>query len=141
MTNAKSPAGRIKKRNNIAPYTSAVEKAAAQLRRMAMSAPEESLLGSEEELMKCLGISRPTLRQAAASVAQDRLVAVRRGVNGGYFAARPDSRAVSRLAALYLESRNADLGEAISVAQPIRIELARLAARNADRSAKAPLAE
>ncbi len=105
-----------------------------------MATEEGALLGSEEDLMNALGVSRPTLRQAAALVAQDRFILIRRGVNGGYFAARPNSATVSRMAALYLQSRDAHLGEVIAVAEPIRTEMARLASRNTDAVFKTDLA-
>ncbi len=106
-----------------------------------METEESALLGSEEDLMNALGVSRPTLRQAAALVAQDRFILIRRGVNGGYFAARPNSATVSRMAALYLQSHDAHLSEVIAVAEPIRTEMARLATRNADAGFKGDLAE
>lgn len=111
------------------------------LRGMAMGKEEGALLGSEEDLMGQLGVSRPTLRQAAALVAQERLITIRRGVNGGYFAALPDSLTVARMAAIYLQSRHARLSEVIEAVEPIRTELARLASRNRDETAKAELAE
>lgn len=120
---------------------SAVHQAAARLRSLAMAAEEGKLLGSEEELMGILGVSRPTLRQAAALVAQERLILIRRGVNGGYFAAIPDSMTVARMAAIYLQSRHAHLSEVIQAVEPIRTELARLASRSRDDEAKARLAD
>ncbi|MDD3799341.1 MAG: FCD domain-containing protein [Novosphingobium sp.] len=112
--------------------SSAVSQAAATLRSYAMSVEEGQLLGSEEELCERLGVSRPTLRQAAAQVAQENLIAIRRGVGGGYFARVPDSMTVSRIAAIYLQSRDAGLEEIINAMKPIRIEIAALATRNRD---------
>ena len=116
----------------VRPTPSAVHRSAAALRAMAMARSEGDLLGSEEELMTSLGVSRPTLRQAAALVAQDQLILIRRGVNGGYFAAVPNSMTVARMAAIYLQSRDAGLAEVIHAVDPIRTELARLASRNRD---------
>ncbi len=121
--------------------SSAVHRAASAIRATAMNQPEGTLLGSEEELMNKLGVSRPTLRQAAALVAQERLITIRRGVNGGYFAALPDSLTVARMAAIYLQSRHAHLEEVIAAVEPIRTELARLASRNGDPAGKAELAD
>ena len=99
---------------------------------MSLARQDGDLLSSEESLVTQLGVSRPTLRQAAALVAQERLIRIKRGVGGGYFAARPDSMTVARMAAIYLRSRNADLG-AVSVAvDPIRTELARQASHSTD---------
>lgn len=106
---------------------------------MALKRTAGELLGSEEELMTGLGVSRPTLRQAAALVAQDHLISIRRGVNGGYFAAVPGSMTVARMAAIYLQSRKAGLSEVVHAVDPIRTELARLASRNRDPEARRKL--
>ena len=111
---------------------SAVQRAAGDLRAMALAREEGEHLGSEEELMTLLRISRPTLRQAAALVSQDQLIRIRRGVNGGYFATMPTSMSVARMAAIYLRSRDSDLRDIVRAISPIRTELARLAARNRD---------
>ncbi|MGJ3627919.1 GntR family transcriptional regulator [Sphingomonas sp. MMS24-JH45] len=63
---------------------SAMHRVADELRRLALTSEEGTLLGSEEALMTRLGVSRPTLRQAAGLVAQDQLITIKRGVNGGY---------------------------------------------------------
>jgi DNA-binding FadR family transcriptional regulator len=120
---------------------SAVQRAASQLRAMAMAEAEGALLGSEDEMMARLAVSRPTLRQAAALVAQERVISIRRGVNGGYFAALPDSMTVARMAAIYLQSRDAHLSEVIAAVEPIRTEIARLASRNRDPAAQEKMAE
>ena len=136
------PSSEPKSKSSRAPKPqSVVQRAAARMRTMAMEREEGTLLGSEEELMGELAVSRPTLRQAAALVAQERLITIRRGVNGGYFAALPDSLTVARMAAIYLQSRRARLNEVIEVAEPIRTELVRLASRSTDVEAKAQLAE
>lgn len=140
MSKARSTAARKAKKTE-STASSAVEQAASRLRNMSMATEEGALLGSEEDLMNTLGVSRPTLRQAAALVAQDRFILIRRGVNGGYFAARPNSATVSRMAALYLQSRDAHMSEVIAVAEPIRTEMARLASRNTDDAFKVELAD
>ena len=109
---------------------SAVKRTARALRQAAMAAEEGAFLGSEEVLMSRLGVSRATLRQAAGLVAQEHLLAVRRGVGGGYFARTPDTSTVTRIAAIYLESREARLEELTGAVLPIRVELTRLATRN-----------
>jgi len=88
-----------------------------------------------------LGVSRPTLRQASAQVLQENLISIRRGVGGGYFARLPDSMTVSRIAALYLQSREADLEEITHAMKPLRIEVAVLATRNRDPAARRDLNE
>jgi DNA-binding FadR family transcriptional regulator len=78
------------------------------------------------------GVSRPTLRQAAALVGQEQLLSVRRGVGGGYFARRPDTQAVAHMAAIYLQARQTTLEEIIKAIEPIKIEMAALATANRD---------
>ncbi len=109
---------------------SAVLKAVNALRQLVVERKDGELLGSEEELLNYLGVSRPTLRQAAALVAQEHWLRVKRGVGGGYFASRPNTRAVAHMAASYLQAHHATVEEIIRAVYPIRIALAQLAARN-----------
>jgi GntR family transcriptional regulator, transcriptional repressor for pyruvate dehydrogenase complex len=104
-----------------------VVKTAEKLRRLSMARQEGELLGSEEELIAELGVSRPTLRQALAQVIQENLIAVRRGVGGGYFACVPNSMTVSRMAAIYLQSRKLHLPDILQALKPLRTEIAGLA--------------
>jgi GntR family transcriptional repressor for pyruvate dehydrogenase complex len=111
---------------------SAVDIAAQQLREIALTSGDGEFLGSEDDLVARLGVSKPTLRQATARVAQEHLVNVRRGVGGGYFARRPSSLMVSRMAAVYLRTRDATYVELTETTPMFYAELARLAARNRD---------
>ena len=111
---------------------SAVSQAAAALRSYALAQKEGTFLGSEEDLIERLQVSRPTLRQASARVVQEHLISIRRGVGGGYFAREPGSMSVSRIAALYLMSRDAGLSEIIAAIRPLRSEQAMLAAACGD---------
>ena len=103
---------------------------ARALRNDALRKPEGSLIGSEEELVERYGVSRPTLRQAASLVAQEQLVHVRRGVGGGYFTRRPDSRSVAHMASIYFRAHKSTMQEVITAVEPIRAEICRLAARS-----------
>jgi GntR family transcriptional regulator, transcriptional repressor for pyruvate dehydrogenase complex len=105
-----------------------VASTAEKLRRLSMAKEEGAFLGSEEELIALLEVSRPTLRQASAQVIQENLIAVRRGVGGGYFACVPNSMTVSRMAALYLQSRKLHLPDILQALKPLRTEIAGLAA-------------
>lgn len=120
---------------------SAVDLAARELREIALACEDGAFLGSEDELVVRLGVSKPTLRQATARVAQEHLVAVRRGVGGGYFARRPGSLTVSRMAAVYLRTRDATYVELTETTPMFYAELARLAARNRDPAMIAALGE
>jgi DNA-binding FadR family transcriptional regulator len=84
-------------------------------------------------------VSRPTLRQAAALVAQEQLIEVRRGFGGGYFATRPTARAVSHMAAIFLQSRAAKLQDIVGAILPVQSEMARLAAVRAGPSERLKL--
>jgi DNA-binding FadR family transcriptional regulator len=99
------------------------------------------MIGSEDELLARHGVSRPTLRQAAAIVAQEQLLQVRRGVKGGYIARRPTGRAVAHMAAVYLRTRGTSLDEISRSMAPLRAELARLAASNLDDSSRQALGD
>lgn len=111
---------------------SAVSQAAKALRGFALAKQDGDFLGSEEDLIQRLGVSRPTLRQASAQVVQEHLISIRRGMGGGYFARRPESAGVSRIAALYLQSRQASFVEIAVAMKSIRAELSALAAHNTD---------
>jgi GntR family transcriptional repressor for pyruvate dehydrogenase complex len=111
----------------------------AALRADALAHEDGEVIGSEDSLIARHGVSRPTLRQAAALVAQEQLLQVKRGVGGGYVARRPTSRAVAHMAAIYLRTRGAGLGEIVQSVEPIRTELARLAAAELDEESRADL--
>lgn len=107
---------------------SAVDKTIILLRADSAKSRDGALLGSEEELLSRYGVSRPTLRQAAALVAQEQLVRVRRGVSGGYFATRPTVGAASHMAAIYLQTHGADVAQMLHAIDLIRADMVRLAA-------------
>jgi DNA-binding FadR family transcriptional regulator len=109
------------------------------LREEALRCAEGELVGSEDELLARHQVSRPTLRQAAALVAQEQLLQVRRGVKGGYIARRPTGRAVAHMAAIFLRSRGTSIDEVSQSIGPIRAELSRLAASNLDDASRKAL--
>ena len=88
-----------------------------------------SYLGSEDDLIEWLGVSRPTIRQAARILEQENLLLVRRGVNGGFFTKRPDASAVAHAAAVFLRSRHASVQEVFDTRLLIEVECAAIAAR------------
>jgi DNA-binding FadR family transcriptional regulator len=109
---------------------SLVRRTAHQLRVLISRSQPGDLVGFEDDLLKLLGVSRPTLRQAATLVAQEQLLTVRRGSGGGYFARIPSSKAVAHIAAIYLQAHKTELREIIQAMEPNMVELARLSARN-----------
>jgi GntR family transcriptional regulator, transcriptional repressor for pyruvate dehydrogenase complex len=119
--------------------SAALRQAVEALREESLQCPEGELIGSEDDLLARHNVSRPTLRQAAALVASEQLLQVRRGVGGGYIARRPTGRAVTHMAAIFLRSRGASLDEISRSMGPIRAELARLAAINLDDTSRQAL--
>src|SRR5579885_2375590 len=79
---------------------SAVEVAAGALRGAALACADGERIGSEEDVLERIGVSRPTLRQAARLLESEELLVVRRGVKGGFFARRPTTDAVARMASV-----------------------------------------
>lgn len=70
--------------------SSRVAHTARLLAALSLATGAGDFLGAEDELLARLGVSRPTLRQAAKIVENERLISVRRGTKGGLYAARPD---------------------------------------------------
>ena len=116
-----------------------VKTVAATLRADSLACKDGELIAPEAELLARYGVSRPTLRQAAAIVEQEQLLKVKRGVSGGYVAVKPAGEAVAHMATIYLHARGVDLGQILHAVEPIRIELARLAADNADSKVRAEI--
>jgi len=110
--------------------SSAVSRLVKRLREQSLATAPGEMIGSEDQLVATYKVSRPTLRQAAALVSQEQLLTVRRGTGGGYFARRPEVAAVAHVAAIYLQSRHTTLREIITAVEPIRVEMATLAAQN-----------
>jgi GntR family transcriptional repressor for pyruvate dehydrogenase complex len=102
---------------------------ARALAGLSLAADPGDYLGAEDELLGRFGVSRPTLRQAAKMVERDRLISIRRGTKGGYFAERPDARDAIQSLARFLRLRGASLGDVIQVTRPVSEEAAVAAAR------------
>src|SRR5690606_33552293 len=88
---------------------------------------EGEFIGAEEDLLQRLGVSRPTLRQAAKIAENDRLINVRRGIRGGFYASRPDIRDATRSLAHYLRLQGVTLLDIVTVNRPVSEEAAALA--------------
>ncbi len=101
---------------------------ARALADLSLAAAPGDHLGAEDELLQRFGVSRPTLRQAAKLVERDRLVSIRRGIKGGYFAARPDARDAIQSLARFLRLKGTTLGNVIQVTRPVSEEAAAAAA-------------
>lgn len=88
---------------------SLVARTAQQLGALSLERAEGEYLGSEDELRLRLGVSRPTLRQAAKVAESERMIKVRRGSFGGFYAARPGVQDAIRALTSYLRLRGATL--------------------------------
>jgi GntR family transcriptional repressor for pyruvate dehydrogenase complex len=110
---------------------SAAGDVAARLREQILDGDAgETFLGSENQLLARLGVSRPTLRQAARILEQEGLLAVRRGVGGGLYGRHPTPEAVTHVSSVYLRSQHTDIRDLTRSVALIAPELARLAALN-----------
>ena len=105
-----------------------INTAANQLRRMIRAADDGDLLGSEDEITTLLQVSRPTLRQVARLLEREGLLRVKRGVNGGYFASRPDVKVIEASVSAYLQMIDADGAEINDVASALWVLVVRKAA-------------
>lgn len=118
---------------------SAARVAARKLRERILLLEEGSLLGSEEELMTQLEVSRDTLRQTMRLLENDGLVTIRRGVGGGFFSCKPDAEAAVRAAALYWRVRNVTMPDVMAATQSLILDVIRLAAQSTNESLRKKL--
>lgn len=107
---------------------SPIEAAAAKLRAIALDVADGALIGSEEELVARVGASRATVRQVARLLEREGLLRVRRGINGGYFACRPDETTIENAVSAYLDTLDMDVEDVTAVASVLWVEAMRKAA-------------
>lgn len=93
---------------------------------------DEWLIGSEDDVMRSLGVSRPTLRQALRILEQEQLITVRRGVGGGLFGRRPTEEGVTHTASVFLRSQGTTFGDLTQALQLLSVHCARVAAKHPD---------
>ena len=117
-----------------------VARTARALARLSLDSEPGAYLGAEQDLLASLGISRPTLRQAAKIVESDRLISVRRGTHGGFYAERPDAADAIRALTRFLRLRGATIGHVAAVNRMVSEEAAGLAAGCADEALRSQLA-
>lgn len=104
------------------------ESVAMALRKIVLDLAPGTLLGSEEALIARLGCSRSTVRQVARLLEREGLLKVRRGINGGYFGARPDAGTIEATVSSYLETLDVDPKDTTIVASALWVEAMRKAA-------------
>ena len=110
---------------------SAVRRASNTLRREILMQEESGqFLGSEEELVSRLEVSRPTFRQVARLLEQEQLLTIRKGPGGGFFSRKPTFGSIVHQASICLIAHKFKRDQLTCVSQLLCIEAARLAASN-----------
>jgi GntR family transcriptional repressor for pyruvate dehydrogenase complex len=114
---------------------------ARKLAQLSMAAEDGAFIGAEDEFLVQLGVSRPTLRQAAKIAENDRLISVRRGIKGGFYASRPDAADSIRTLARYLRLKGATLSDIMVVSRLVAEEAVERACACKDQGLRTRLAE
>jgi len=117
-----------------------VSRVARQLADISLESEAGAYIGAEDELIERLGVSRPTLRQAAKIAENERMISVRRGVRGGFYAARPDVTDAMRTLNRFLRLQGAGVKH-LGVLRSIHVEAAGLASACDDPDLRARLGE
>jgi GntR family transcriptional regulator, transcriptional repressor for pyruvate dehydrogenase complex len=104
-----------------------VLRTARELSKLSLELDDGAFIGAEDDLLARLSVSRPTLRQAAKIAENDRLISVRRGIKGGFYASRPDADDAIRTLARYLRLNGATLLDIMAVSRLVAEEAAGLA--------------
>ncbi|MDK2756053.1 MAG: FCD domain-containing protein [Blastomonas fulva] len=120
--------------------TTLIGKTADQLSQLSLAAAQGDYLGAESDLLDRFGVSRPTLRQAAKIVERDRLISVRRGMHGGFYAERPDAQDAVRALTRYLRLEGTTIRDVFAVTRVISEESGALAALCRDPQLRSELA-
>ncbi len=120
--------------------TTLVARTARALAEISLSVEEGAFLGAEDDLLARLGVSRPTLRQAAKIAENDRLVSVRRGIKGGFYASRPDAADAIRTLSRFLRLKGATLEDIMAVSRLVSEEAGVRACACTDEGLRARLA-
>lgn len=105
-----------------------LEVAAERLRTIVLGSEDGALIGSEDLLVEKLGCSRSTVRQVARLLEREGLLRVRRGINGGYFGARPDAGTIEATVSAYLETLPMEPSDITALASALWVEAVRKAA-------------
>lgn len=111
---------------------SLVAQTAEALSKLSIEHQPGDYLGAEDELLARLSVSRPTLRQAAKIVENESLITVRRGIKGGFYAARPNAADAIKALARYLRMNGATIADVFAVTKLVAEQAGALAATNDD---------
>lgn len=101
-----------------------------------VSNTDRYIIGSEDQVMQMLGVSRPTLRQAVRLLEHEQLIEVRRGVGGGLFGRRPTEAGVTQTASVFLRARGTTYGDLVRTLSVLGSRGAHAAAENPDAAAR-----
>ena len=123
------------------PSPKAASLVAAQIRKQIVlgELSEGDLLPSEAEMVKRLGVSRPTLRQAFRILETEHLITVQRGARGGTTVLRPSIKLASRYLSDLLRFRVTTLGDVLAARLMIEPAVVEMLARRRDEAAIAGL--
>lgn len=116
-----------------------VEETVKLLTQISLESEVGAYLGTEDDLLPRLQVSRPTLRQAAKLLANDKLISVRRGIKGGFYADRPNAADSIKALAQYLRLNGATISDVLAVTKLTAEEAGALAAANNDPDLRARL--
>lgn len=86
--------------------SSTADRVANILRERILRTPEDDYIGSEAELATEIGVSLPTLRQAARMLEYEQLLKIKPGKGGGYFSRRPAIETAIKSASQFLSSKD-----------------------------------
>jgi DNA-binding FadR family transcriptional regulator len=119
------------------PSPKAASLVAAQIRKQIVlgELAEGDLLPSEAEMVKRLGVSRPTLRQAFRILETEHLITVQRGARGGTTVLRPSIKLASRYLSDLLRYRVTTLGDVLTARLMIEPAVVELLGRRRDDAA------
>jgi DNA-binding FadR family transcriptional regulator len=110
------------------PKRKTVDAIADKLRQIVLAVEEGAFIGGEETLIAELACSRNTARQAARLLEREGLLRVRRGINGGYFGARPDAGTIEATVGTYLSRLDIPAEEVTRLASTLWVDAVRAAA-------------
>jgi GntR family transcriptional repressor for pyruvate dehydrogenase complex len=119
---------------------SLVARAARRLSALSLEVEDGAFLGAENDLLGKLGVSRPTLRQAAKIAESEHMIKVRRGTRGGFYATRPDVTASIRSLNRYLRMKGVTVRD-LTVVGPVSEDAAGFASRCLDEALRSRLSE
>jgi len=86
--------------------SSTADRVASILRERILRTAEDDYIGSEAELAAEIGVSLPTLRQAARMLEYEQLLKIKPGKGGGYFSRRPTIDTAIKSASQFLSSKD-----------------------------------